>query len=107
MSKGYWNRKPKTAEQLAASALKKAENFRFAVIDPAHKEVLCANFYSPGAAWNAKILDYVGPDRLIVVKTKDDVVLGEVDRFGVFRKKGTPLNLLPKTIWENQCRRAK
>jgi hypothetical protein len=74
----------------------KDDKIRYAVIFERDMEVLEANHVTPGAAWNVKLFDYTNSDQITIVKTKNDVILGEVNR------KGQLLNTqkdFPQTIW--------
>jgi hypothetical protein len=54
---------------------------RYAVVDKVHLEVLSANHRAIGEAFNS-FDDWTNNHNLIVVATKKDKILGEVDRRG-------------------------
>ena len=84
------------AQSLAKMRKLLATETRYAVIDKAHNEVLTANHRVIGEAFNTMNEDFVGGD-LIVVATKNDNILGQVDRRG--RLTGFKPKL--ETIWSD------
>lgn len=75
--------------------IKKTE-IRWAIVDHVHQEVYTQNHRDIGEAFNSISEDYVNNKNLIVVATRDDQILGEVNRRGGF------INIhrkLPETIW--------
>jgi hypothetical protein len=89
MSK-HWHNKPKAATPLQTE-------IRYAVVDVVHGEVFTANHRNIGEAFNSRDEDYVPTTGLIVVATRNDIILGEVNRKGILKNRGIP-NL--KTIWD-------
>jgi hypothetical protein len=70
---------------------------RYAVVDIVHQEVLTQNHLSIGEAFNSKDEDYNSAKNLVVVLTRNDVIIGEVKRNRQLKNNKIKL---PKTIWD-------
>lgn len=74
---------------------------RYAVYDTVNDEILAANYLVPGAANNHAELDYYKPVGLIIVKTVDDIIIGQCDKRGHLLKR-QQYKFGNRSIWQNK-----